>query len=133
MKETLYFHSPPETVNCWYCGHICHPSDHEQIHGVAYYCTHHEPLTVMFRCTQHKIDEPNWFFNTVRVTYKEKGLRLDHNFYAGPRATLEKFIPAQDRKWGSHWKGIEILSSDILVATDIRSIYSYLNLYKVWL
>ena len=125
----IYIETPPDTVPCLYCSKQCNKDMSKDIcYTQEYYCNNHYPLIVMFRCVQHITNPPNWFFNTVRITFNN--LRLDYNFHAN--IWLEKFIPAEDHKWGSHWKEIDINVQDISIFDPIKKIASYLNLFKVW-
>ncbi len=128
MNKTLYIESPPDTVLCIYCGNICAKTQpYDSI--IEYFCNNHDNVEVMFRCAQHKIDGPNWFFNTIKVT--RNGWRISWNFYSGNWAGLEKFIPAEDRKWGSHWRQVHKIPA-IFLYSPINTISSYLNLYRVF-
>lgn len=128
MKKTLYIESPPDTIPCAYCGEDCIKTQpYTEI--VEYFCNNHGDVEVMFRCAHHKIEGPNWFFNGVKVT--RDGWRLSWNFYAGKLAWVEKFVPAQDRKWGSHWtKAGEIPA--LFLYSPVKMISSFLNLYRVF-
>jgi len=132
MTNTLYIEEAPATIPCWYCGETCYPTTEPfaDRHATEYRCLRHEPLDVMFRCVKHDIPSPNVFFNTVRITLKD--MRLDHNFYAGPRAYLEWYRPAKDRCWGGEWRQVKVFPVDVMINTDLHQVYSLLNLYKVW-
>ncbi len=128
MNNTMYIEVPPDTVPCIYCGDVCiKTQQHDTV--VEYFCNNHGEAEVMFRCVQHKIDGPNWFFNVVKVT--RNGWRLAWNFYSGKSADLEKFIPAEDRKWGSHWRQVQKVPA-IFLYSPIKMISSFLNLYRVF-
>lgn len=82
----------------------------------------------MFRCAKH--EGLGWFFNVIKVTRGK--LRLSWNFYSGNWAWLEKLIPAEERKWGEHWKPIFMKIPALFLSSPIKIISSFLNLYRVF-
>lgn len=120
--KTLYIHTPPNIIPCWYCQQPC------QIHEKTYYvireyeCYRHGETVPMFRAAQHPgLPEPNWFFNVVKVTRGD--WRLFWNFYSGPDAWLERLSTRQ------------IVDTNIpasFMYSDIKMISSFLNLYRVF-
>lgn len=96
---------------------------------VEYTCHNHGEAEVMFRCASHDNTKQLWFFNVVKVTRGD--WRISWNFYSGKWAQIEKFVPAEDRKWGSHWRQVHDIPADFLYS-PVKIISSYLNLYRVW-
>ena len=128
--KTLYIQDPPETIPCWYCAQPCQRGTMSET-IMEYECQNHLPLEVMFRCVQHQVDGPNWFFNVVKVTLKD--WRLAWNFYAGDIAQLEKQMPERRNKNGSYWKTVySEVPASFITTSPIEQLRSYLNLYKVW-
>jgi hypothetical protein len=127
--KTIYIDNPPDTISCIYCGNECiktHP------YGVIveYFCNNHGDTEVMFRCVQHLIEGPNWFFNVIKVTRGK--WRLSWNFYAGPWAWLEKLVPHEERKWGEHWAPVLTKIPAVFLQSNIKIVSSFLNLYRVF-
>jgi len=128
--KTLYIQVLPETIPCWYCAQPCQRAAISE-QTMEYECQKHLPLEVMFRCVQHKVGGPNWFFNVVKLTLKD--WRLHWNFYSGNTAQLEKQMPERRNKNGSYWKTVYIeVPASFITTSPIEQLRSYLNLYKVW-
>jgi predicted RNA-binding Zn-ribbon protein involved in translation (DUF1610 family) len=122
----LYIESPPDNIRCIYCGSACAKEVmYETI--VEYTCHNHGEAEVMFRCASHS--KTTWFFNVIKVT--RGNWRISWNFYSGRWAQIEKLVPAEDKKWGSHWKLVHNIFADFIYS-PIGTISSYLNLYRVF-
>lgn len=119
---------PFDEVPCLYCEQPCPKTIHDENRELRYYCQHHAPLEVFYRYVKNG-NHP-WFFNTVRITLNS--LRLDYHPSVGEVVRLDKLIPHKEKCWGEHWKTIFTFPFNVLLVFNIKQIYSFLNLYKVW-
>lgn len=122
-----YIANPPNTIDCTYCGQPCIKSDMYDV-ITEYYCTNHGEVEVMFRCVYN--EGLGWFFNVTKVTRGK--WRLSWNYYSGQWAWLEKLIPAEHRKWGEHWAPVLTNVPATFLKSNIKTISSFLNLYRVF-
>lgn len=121
-----YIETPPDTIDCTYCGQPCNKVEQYTV-ITEYFCFNHGEAEVMFRCAKH--EGLGWFFNVTKVTRGNWRLTwAPEGFYR-----LEKFIPAEDRKWGPHWAPVSTkIPGGPFLKSNIKIISSFLNLYRVF-
>lgn len=116
--QTYWYDKLPEFTNCIFCNEICFPNESDANMYNLYICYNHKPLKTFVRCTKNYPQSCPYFFNAVRVEYKN--LRVSRYMHSKARIELNK-IPN---------KFIQEIDDDLFF--DLKKLQKYLDLFRVF-